>query len=553
MPGWAQANLVGMIYWGVLWCKVFGFSVTTLTYSLLALYLAGMVAFYGIGRLADLTPNAALFATALLGFNPIVVYLAYAFMTDVPFVALMLIACYCYMRGLRSAGWGWLLAGGLITGWAYLMRQFAVLVPAGFLAYLALEGLVTRRPRWRRIGLTAVVPLEFVVGWFLWTHDWPQTWAAASAGSRTAAILLQPGWPRIIWLRHIVYLPFVAFFAWTAFRLPRARWWLVPAWLIALVWSMYNLTFEPEMTVQQVEPPFTAQIGPWAFPLPQQTFTFGLIGSLFRLNGVDFEEFYYTQQKVWSEEAWRAIWALGVLLGALLMAKLTSGLFDWARTLGRRNWARALTPVTAFYFVGALMAFVSIAMPGDTFPRYALGYTPFVILFMMRGAKRWGRAAWAYSLVALALVGGFGVLGRADYADHMQARYDAALWMEARTGQVRAGWNWNHWGHADSDTYLIGDLLADNFRVERRFPTPAGSAASRRATCWRRPAPICRPCPATRRPAGPRRSSARPNAPARRTAGGREGGAGVRGGRAVVVAVADVMHARGGSSGMDGG
>ena len=31
-------------------------------------------------------------------------------MTNVPFVALMLIACYRYMRGLRSAGWGWLLA-----------------------------------------------------------------------------------------------------------------------------------------------------------------------------------------------------------------------------------------------------------------------------------------------------------------------------------------------------------------------------------------------------------------------------------------------------------
>ena len=107
---------------------------------------------------------------------------------------------------------------------------------------------------------------------------------------------------------------------------------------------------------------------------------------------------------------------------------------------------------------GFTMAGVSIAMPGDTFPRYALGYTPFVILFMMRGAKRWGRAAWAYSLVALALVGGFGVLGRADYADHMQARYDAALWMEARTGQV------------DSVTYLISDLLADHVRVERRFP-----------------------------------------------------------------------------------
>src|SRR5438128_20102 len=37
MPEWSQANLVGLTLWGVLWTRVFGFSLTVLTYSTLVL------------------------------------------------------------------------------------------------------------------------------------------------------------------------------------------------------------------------------------------------------------------------------------------------------------------------------------------------------------------------------------------------------------------------------------------------------------------------------------------------------------------------------------
>lgn len=498
MPSWSQANLAGLIYWGVFWCKLFGgFSITALTYSSLFLYLWGMLAFYGIGRLSNLTPGASLFATALLGFNPIVLYLVYIFQTDVPFISLMLMACYCYMRGLRmegGAGIAWLIAGGLFTGWNYLMRQFAILIPVGFVAYLLLEGILMRsaergtrntpppdqsalrtphsplkRWRWGHILVAVIVPLAFVAGWAYWTRYWPQTWALSSATGRAQAFIMQPAWPRVSWVRHIIYLPYLAFSAWAAVKLPRSRRWLVPAMLLALVWSMYNLTLEPEASAQQVEPPFIAQIGPLSFPLPQQTFTFGLLGSLFRLNGIDFEEFYYPQEKVWTPEAWRAIWVVGVVLGALLMAKMASGFLYWLRSLWRTKGA-ALSPLTAFYVTGLAIAIASIAFPGDTYPRYVLGYVPFAIIFVLRGAKEWGRLAWGYSIAALVVLATFSLLARADYAEHMRVRYDAALWMEARTGEVRAGWNWNKWGHPDSQIYVVSDLPEPGFRVEKSLP-----------------------------------------------------------------------------------
>ena len=52
-PSPSSANVGPQIYWGVLFCLPFGFSFTALRISTLALGLAGVVAFYGLVRLAD--------------------------------------------------------------------------------------------------------------------------------------------------------------------------------------------------------------------------------------------------------------------------------------------------------------------------------------------------------------------------------------------------------------------------------------------------------------------------------------------------------------------
>src|SRR5438105_13396485 len=63
MPGWSQANLIGLVLWGLLWVKLFGFTLTVLTYSTLVLGLGGLFAFYGICRRLDVTPWGALLCT----------------------------------------------------------------------------------------------------------------------------------------------------------------------------------------------------------------------------------------------------------------------------------------------------------------------------------------------------------------------------------------------------------------------------------------------------------------------------------------------------------
>ncbi len=472
MPDMSQANLVGLVVWGALWCKVLGFGFTTLTYSVLALAALGLPAFYGCARELGVPPAGALLGTVLLGCNPMWLQLSYMFMTDVPFLALVLAAAYSYIRGYKAQPPGrgtvlWCVLGGLLTGWAFLMRQFGVLVPLAFGGYLLLNAWRTRRPNWPALVLTALVPGAIIGGWWLWWHNVPSNAAALSAGGRATAFMWKPLWARIFFVRTVIFLPFVALFAWVALPLRRRRWWLVPVITVGLAWAVSTITLAPDAAVAQTEPPFTAQIGPLTWTIPQEEYTFGLIGSILRQTGIDFDEYAYAQQPIWTPEAWHALWVVGMVLGVLLLARIADALLDWLPTLRQRA---ALPPRVAFYGLGLLIYGTVTALTGDVFARYLLGFLPFVILFVVRGAARWSRPAWGYSIATTVVLAAFALAAKADQMDHQNVRWAAGLWMEARTGAVQVGWNWSHWGHPTSDIYRITDIPDAGFKIQRSFP-----------------------------------------------------------------------------------
>ncbi len=468
MPDFSQANLVGLTVWGAAWAKLCGFSFTSLTVSTLVWALAGLLGFYGLARRLGVGPGAALLGTALLGLNPLFVHLAYSFMTDVPFLAAVLLACYCTVRGYQDARLGWVVAGGVLAGYAFLIRQFGALVPLAFAAYLALDGLWARRWRWRALLVTGLVPgVILALWWWFWARGTPPTGATQAAAGRAAAFIGQPVWPQVFLLRAFCLLPLTALSVWVAVSLARRRWALAAGLAVLLMAAMYVVDTPSRIWIAVYDPPFTARFGPLSYDLPAQPFSFGAIGNIVRWVGIDFDEFGYDQQPIWSMEAWRALWVLGVVLGVGLLAKIAGSLWDGLRAARART---PLGPEIALYLLGMLIWGISIGLLGDLFDRYILAFLPFLIVFVIRGAAAWGRAAWAYSLAALALVALFTVLAEADYLDHNNTRWAAAAWVEAQTGQVHAGWNWDHWGHADSAQYHVVNTPTEGWLPARGFP-----------------------------------------------------------------------------------
>src|SRR5207237_4413543 len=105
----AQATLVSHAYWGALFAALFGVSFTSLTIASLVMSLIGSLAFYALLRRVGLSPGLSGLGVAVLALNPYYLNLGYSFMTDVSFVALVLLSSLFYFEGLRGdARWLWL-------------------------------------------------------------------------------------------------------------------------------------------------------------------------------------------------------------------------------------------------------------------------------------------------------------------------------------------------------------------------------------------------------------------------------------------------------------
>jgi hypothetical protein len=123
---WASMPLLGQWLWACPFLWLLGESHFALRVSTLALSWLGLWAFYDLLRQEGVSRPRASFATAVLALNPLFFLLQGTFMSDVPALALALIALALYGRALRRAGIGRLAAACLIATLAAITRQNTV-------------------------------------------------------------------------------------------------------------------------------------------------------------------------------------------------------------------------------------------------------------------------------------------------------------------------------------------------------------------------------------------------------------------------------------------
>jgi 4-amino-4-deoxy-L-arabinose transferase-like glycosyltransferase len=141
----SAANVFVQVYWGALFCVPFGFSFTALRLATLTLGAAGVVALYVLLREIGGARLIALLGSLMLAVNPIYFCLANTFMTDVPFMALMIVALWCFVRGIRRQERVCIATAIAIAILAILIRQLALILLVAFaFAYIINKGFSSR-------------------------------------------------------------------------------------------------------------------------------------------------------------------------------------------------------------------------------------------------------------------------------------------------------------------------------------------------------------------------------------------------------------------------
>jgi 4-amino-4-deoxy-L-arabinose transferase-like glycosyltransferase len=158
--GFAQQNALyfTQMLWGSLFVLIAGFSYTVLRISTLVAAAVGLAATYLTGREVGLSRAGAVMVVGLIMINPVFVSLANTFMTDVPFVSIMMLSVLLLLRGLKYDRPAYLWAGWATVLAAALLRQVAIVIPIGLIIAMAIKGGMNRA--WL---LKAVVPAAVVL------------------------------------------------------------------------------------------------------------------------------------------------------------------------------------------------------------------------------------------------------------------------------------------------------------------------------------------------------------------------------------------------------
>jgi 4-amino-4-deoxy-L-arabinose transferase-like glycosyltransferase len=158
LDAWAAANMPVQIYLAAGLSKLFGYSLSLLRCSTLALLIVGLFSFYALLRdLSRTREVATAFSLALLA-SPLVLMLAFTFMSDVQFLGWMLLALWLYVRGIRRQSLQLMLLGSVAAACAIGTRQFGIALLFGLgLCWLVL--VLTRRPQARTVLAGLPLPL----------------------------------------------------------------------------------------------------------------------------------------------------------------------------------------------------------------------------------------------------------------------------------------------------------------------------------------------------------------------------------------------------------
>jgi 4-amino-4-deoxy-L-arabinose transferase-like glycosyltransferase len=158
--------------WGALFSRLRGFSFAVLHLSTLVLAWAGLLTLYGTLRELGTRPRLAGLGTLLLWCTPVFFVLRHSLMTDVPFVSLLSVALFCYVRWVKRGRTWDLSLGSVAALLAGLIRQpgaALALIPLADLLLARMAGGARRALPWSQ-GVWLLVPVLGVGLTVWWIH-----------------------------------------------------------------------------------------------------------------------------------------------------------------------------------------------------------------------------------------------------------------------------------------------------------------------------------------------------------------------------------------------
>lgn len=385
-------------------------------------------------------------------FHPLLLSLAYTFMTDGHFVALLLVATWLYVRGLRRGEThvGWVLAGSAVASSAMLVRQQGVLVPASVVAALLLGRRLAPWPRGLRlVALTCTIPALTAVAYNAWLRFGNGTpWALSLFWSD----IDKAGWTGLVGLvprLFVIEALYVGFFVLPVAMamLPRVRMMAAgaAAWP-AIAWAVL------------------VAVGAIVFWL--NGFIMPYVGQFVTPTGIGPEDLIAARPVLLDRSARVA------LTVACAAASILAGIALARRSHGTSGFFGGGAGITAAIAVGQVAGTVPPSIHfsgwGGTLDRYLLPCLPFALLLVL-WALREVPLSLPLAAGAVLVMGAWSVAGTRDHLVFVET-----VWSVAREANALG----------IPDTRLDAGASWDGFHVYERPPDPSAAPRTPNPPWW---------------------------------------------------------------------
>ncbi len=176
---WSAPSLVGQAFYGGLLARLFSPRFDVLRLSTLFLSCCTAILLWSIFSRLKIRKGLASVLLLAWIFNPLQFNLSFTFMTEIPFLFFAALAMYFYVLYLDGGKTFVLVLAAAALGYAFLIRQTAMIFVFALIGSLLLDFRTPLKARIRQAALAALAAGVFVAGYYWWV---------ISGGGVTAAV-----------------------------------------------------------------------------------------------------------------------------------------------------------------------------------------------------------------------------------------------------------------------------------------------------------------------------------------------------------------------------
>jgi len=464
---WPAMTLIAQTLWGALFCKLFGFSFTTLRFSVLVISLLGIIFYYLIALKISWNEKVAFVSTAVLAFNPLYFALSYTFMTDVPFLVFLLGSVYFFTLYFEKEKVKHLVIATLFALIATMIRQLGVLIMiAMMLTYLLSSKFKLKRLLLLILCTSLVLLVMAGFSFYLEANKMlPAHYASISdlfkgfsfkvfltnLISRTSMLVIYSG---------ILLMPFVFYVlpsAWKWIK-PQFRW-IVPIVAVILCIPVFN--------------------NKAFFPVANIFYNLGL-------NPMVLKDTYwgYHLRPAVTDEIMNRVRDVGLILSFIFLLALIISIIHLIKK--KADASEKIVKIQSGFILAGYLGF--LLMSQFLFDRYFLPFIAFILLFLVSPgieAKRWNTAV---TIILIASISWFSILATHDNLAFNRARWrglSALTTAGISPKNIDGGFEFNgwyetgkrnlalqeekSWWFVDDDTYVVARGPAFGYKTIKTY------------------------------------------------------------------------------------